>query len=191
MSSLESTFDDLVSRLNSRDPLNPSNSDPFYYLVHRPVETLAIKEKLPGWRGRLQNAGWAPEVVSFGKLMWDIIERSGRWEDWLDAEADVDADERNDAVADVLRAPGGLVDAIAELLAKPPAGVQRVVLFTDLVLLHPFFRVRTIEGLLHDRVGVPAVVFYPGRRVGRDGLSFVDIHREDSNYRCTILGGHL
>lgn len=190
MSSLESTFGDLVSRLASRDPLNPANSDPFYYFVHRPSETLAIKEKLPGWRGRLQNAGWSPEVVSFGTLLWDIIERSGRWETWLEVEADADDEERNDAVADVLRAPGGLVDAVAAHLAAASPGVRKVVLFTDLLLLHPWFRVRTLEGLLHDRVAVPAVVFYPGRRVGRDGLSFVDIHREDSNYRCTILGGH-
>lgn len=191
MSSLESTFDDLVARLASRDPLNPANSDPFYYFVHRPPETLAIKEKLPSWRGRLQNAGWTPEVVSFGKLMWDIIERSGRWDAWLMMEAETPEEERNESVASVLRAKGGLVDAVAAHLAPPPPGVRKVVLFTDLLLLHPWFRVRTIEGLVHDRVGAPAVVFYPGRRVGRDGLSFVDIHREDSNYRCTILGGHL
>lgn len=189
MSSLESTFDDLVSRLASRDPLNPANSDPFYYFVHRPSESLDLKEKLPAWRGRLQNAGWTPEVVSFGALLWDIIERSGRWEDWLAVEADTDDEDRNDAVADVLRAPGGLVDAVAGYLTKREGPARRVVLFTDLVLLHPWFRVRTIEGLLHDRVAVPAVVFYPGRRVGRDGLSFVGIHREDANYRCTILGG--
>ncbi|MES2639730.1 MAG: BREX protein BrxB domain-containing protein [Myxococcota bacterium] len=190
MSSLESTFDDLMGRLDSRDPLNPANSDPFYYFVHRPAETLELKEKLAGWRGRLQNAGWTPEVVSFGKLLWDIIERSGRWDTWLEVEADTDDEDRNDAVAGVLGAPGGLVDAVAAYLAPTP-GVRRIVLFTDLILLHPWFRVRTIEGLLHDRVGVPAIVFYPGRRVGRDGLSFVDIHREDSNYRCTIVGGHL
>lgn len=190
MSSLESTFDELMSRLGNRDPLNPANSDPFYYFVHRPTETLELKEKLPGWRGRLTNAGWTPEVVSFGKLVWEIIDRSGRWQDWLEAESEADDDERNEAVASVLAAPGGLVDAVAAKIGPPPAGTRRVVLFTDLVLLHPWFRVRTIEGMLHDRIGVPAVVFYPGRRVGRDGLSFVGIHREDSNYRCTILGGH-
>jgi hypothetical protein len=189
MSSLESTFAELLNRLALTDPLNPANSDPIYYFVHPPAQSLELKEKLPGWRGRLQNEGYTPEVVSFGRMMWDIIDRSGRWEEWLNAEGDASEEERNDAVADVLRAPGGLVDSVGALLGPPPPGQRRVVLFTDLLVLHPWFRVRTIEGLLHDRIGVPAVFFYPGRRVGRDGLSFGDIHREDSNYRCTILGG--
>jgi hypothetical protein len=38
-------------------------------------------------------------------------------------------------------------------------------------MLHPYFRVRAIESALHDRVSVPTVVFYPGRRVGQFGLS--------------------
>ncbi len=60
---------------------------------------------------------------------------------------------------------------------------------TDAALLHPFFRVRTIESLVHDRVACPTVLFYPGTRVGQLGLRFLGFYSEDANYRSSIVGG--
>jgi len=56
-------------------------------------------------------------------------------------------------------------------------------------MLHPYFRARVLEGVLHDRVKVPTVVFYPGRRSGQFGLHFLGFYPEDGNYRATLIGG--
>jgi len=60
---------------------------------------------------------------------------------------------------------------------------------TDTAALHPYFRARPLEGGLHDRVKVPTVIFYPGRREGQYGLHFLGFYEFDGNYRATLLGG--
>jgi bacteriophage exclusion system BrxB-like protein len=91
------------------------------------------------------------------------------------------------AVSALLRTGGYLVERVAAHLALAPQG--SVVFLTEVEMLHPYFRVRTLESALHDRVGVPTVVFYPGRRSGQFGLHFLDLYPEDGNYRATLLGG--
>lgn len=69
---------------------------------------------------------------------------------------------------------------MAEALESAPEGT--VVLLTEAEPLHPYFRTRTIESRLHDRVKTPTVIFYPGRRSGQYGLHFLDFYPIDGNY---------
>ena len=64
-----------------------------------------------------------------------------------------------------------------------------MVFVTDTIALHPYFRARSLESGLHDRVKVPTVIFYPGRRSGQYGLHFLGFYEFDGNYRATLLGG--
>ena len=66
---------------------------------------------------------------------------------------------------------------------------RTIVFVTDAVALHPYFRARSLESGLHDRVKVPTVIFYPGRRSGQYGLHFLGFYDFDGNYRATLLGG--
>jgi hypothetical protein len=86
MPSLDETFDALLEHLRHPDFLNPARSDPFFYFVHSPSETLQVKQKLPVWSSVLRNEGWVVDEVSLGKLVWNIVAQSGRWEEWLDLE---------------------------------------------------------------------------------------------------------
>ena len=61
MPSLDETFDQLLKHLRQPELLNPAHSDPFFYFVHDPAETLAVKQKLPVWSSFLANEGWAVE----------------------------------------------------------------------------------------------------------------------------------
>jgi hypothetical protein len=124
--------------------------------------------------------------------MWDVILASGRWDAWVEAESDCPTNEVIEAVRDALRTKealgqAGLADSILTLLSQQVP--NRLLLLTDAALLHPFFRVRTIESLVHDRVACPTVLFYPGSRAGQFGLSFLGFYSEDANYRSTIIGG--
>lgn len=187
MSSLDSTFETLRKQLKGSDALNPAKSDPVFYFVHAPHETLDIKDRLSLWSAKLKQDGLEVVTVSMAKLVWDIIDESGRWDAWLEVEPSSETAEINGAVKDVVRGPNGLVGKVAELTAEPVE--NRVLFFTDTGLLHPYFRVRTLESGLHDRVKVPTVVFYPGRRSGQYGLHFLGFHTVDGNYRSTLIGG--
>ncbi len=191
MSSLETSFLELRSRLGSVDRLNPTHADPLYHFVHRPEETAELMRILPRWRARLEEDGWRPDIRSLAERMWQVIDASGRWETWLEEEPESSTSEIIGAVKDALRTkdPGhrlGLAPAILDLVAREEP--DRLLLLTDAALLHPFFRVKAIESLVHDRVAAPTVLFYPGTRVGQFGLRFLGFYAEGPAYRSSIIG---
>lgn len=184
---LDATFDELCQRLQSPDALNPAKSDPVFYFVHAPHQTLELKTKLPLWSAMLRQDGKEVVTLSLADLVWERIDASGRWHDWLEVEPEAELVQINEAVRDVLRAETGLVETVAEYVAQPIPG--RVFFLTDAGLVHPYFRLRSLESGLHDRVQVPTVIFYPGRRSGQYGLHFLGFYSVDGNYRSTLLGG--
>ncbi len=192
MSSLETSFLELRSRLGSVDRMNPTHADPFFHFVHRPEETAELTRALPRWRAKLEEDGWRVHVCSIAEVMWNVLDVSGRWESWLEVEPDSSTAETIGAVRDALRTKEGsgqpgLAPAILELVSRNEP--NRLLLLTDAALLHPFFRVRAIESLVHDRVASPTVLFYPGSRAGQFGLKFLGFYPEDANYRSSIIGG--
>jgi hypothetical protein len=147
---------------------------------------------LPRWRARLEEDGFRVYIVSIAEIMWQVIDASGRWESWIELEGDCTPAEILEAVRDALRTKDdavqpGLAPAILDVVSRREHG--RLLLLTDAALLHPFFRVRAIESLVHDRVGCPTVLFYPGERAGQFGLRFLSFYPEDANYRSSIIGG--
>jgi len=148
---------------------------------------LDLKKRLSRWISKIREAGFDVRRVSLSEIFWSVVENSGRWDLWLEQEADADADQINEAVRDVLRQGNALINRVAEVIESAPEGT--IVLLTEAELLHPYFRTRTIESRLHDKVKTPTVIFYPGRRSGQYGLHFLDFYPVDGNYRSTLLGG--
>jgi hypothetical protein len=187
MDSLDKTFNELLDRIRDPDALNPARSDPVFYFAYPPEMMLDLKKYLQRWTSKIREAGFQVRRVSLADILWDTVDKSGRWDIWLELEADAEADQINEAVRDVLRQGNTLVDRVAEVIESTPEGT--VVLLTEAELLHPYFRTRTIESRLHDKVKTPTVIFYPGRRSGQYGLHFLDFYPVDGNYRSTLLGG--
>lgn len=187
MYSLDNAFNELIDKIRDPDALNPAKSDPVFYFAYPPEFMLDLKKHLARWTARIREAGFEVRRVSLADLLWETIDKSGRWDTWLELEPEADADQVNEAVRDVLRQGNSLVDRIAEIIESTPEGT--VVLLTEAELLHPYFRTRTIESQLHDKVRTPTVIFYPGRRSGQYGLHFLDFYPVDGNYRSTLLGG--
>jgi hypothetical protein len=182
MYSLDNAFNELIDKIRDPDALNPAKSDPVFYFAYPPELMLDLKKRLPRWTSRIREAGFEVRRVSM-----EIVDGSERWDIWLELEGDADADQINEAVRDVLRQGNTFVDRVAEVIESTPEGT--VVLLTEAELLHPYFRTRTIESRLHDKVKTPTVIFYPGRRSGQYGLHFLDFYPVDGNYRSTLLGG--
>lgn len=184
---LNRDFEQLRQRILSPTGLNPAQSDPVFYLVFSPRDTLTVYRLLPGWIARLESDGWKIKTLSLGKLIWELVEQSGRWDEWLEIEDDADQEEINEAIRNVLRTNNVLVEKVAQAVSieKP----KTVALVTDIELLHPYFRLRVIENYLNNKVRIPTVFLYPGRRAGQYGLHFLDFYPEDPGYRSTLIGG--
>ena len=183
---LDAHFEELRQRLGDPDALNPAHSDPIFYFVYLPSQILTMRKLLPGWIARLGNEnGLAVEMLSLSEVMWELVDASGRWDAWLEVEPDHDLEDINEAVRDVLR-DDALVRRVAE---QTTMFRENVVLFiTDVELLHPYFRSRVIENYLNNKVQIPTIFFYPGRRAGQYGLHFLEFYPEDPGYRSTLVG---
>jgi len=188
MPSLDDTFRALRRHLSEPEGLNPAKSDPFFYFVHEPAETLEVKRRITPWSAQLRHDGWTVEVESLSALLWKTVDDSGRWEEWLELEADAEPAELNKSIANVLASDRAFVDAVDRLVSTERPS-KTVILLTDAVALHPYFRCRALESALHDRVKVPTVLFYPGRRSGQYGLHFLGFYPFDGNYRASLIGG--
>jgi len=187
MLSLDDTFRQLQERLRQPDLLNPASSDPFFYFIHDPADTLLLKQKLGAWTAALEHDGWTVEQISLSKLLWKVIDESGRFPEWQAVEADADQSDLNAAIRDVLNSDNTLVKAVAEhVTVEAP---HKIAFLMDALALHPYFRCRGLESGLHDRIKVPTVLFYPGRRSGQYGLQYLGFYPIDGNYRAFLLGG--
>jgi hypothetical protein len=193
---LDRTFDDLLVELSHEDRFTPTHADPFFTLVHEPAQTLELHARLRRWGSVLEKRGFDPEVHSLGALAWDIVEASGRWDDWLDVEERGQYLEASKSMRDVLQRAGegkSLLSRVEQILAARPraneSAPERLVLLTDTALLHPWGRVDKLVSSLHDKISCPTVLFYPGRRMGVYSLRFLDFYPEDGGSpRTTILG---
>ena len=185
---LDEDFEELRGWLGRTDSLNPAHSDPIFYFVFSPRQILTVRRLLPTWIARLRNQnGLTVETLSLSEVMWKLLDESGRWSSWLEVEEDAEQHELNQAVSDVLQTGNALVEQVARrAMTERP---NTILFVLDLEVLHPFFRSRAIESYLNNKVRVPTVFFYPGRRVGQYGLHFLDFYSEDAGYRSTITGG--
>ena len=89
--------------------------------------------------------------------------------------------------------PGETLRGFIVRRVEAVVGAERpgaVVLLTDAAMLHPYVRSRLLESRLHDKVKVPTILFYPGRRSGQYGLHFLGFYPVDGNYRASLIGGN-
>lgn len=184
---LDEIFEELLAKLREPNALNPVGSDPIFYFVYPPSRMLDLKQRLSRWTAKVREAGFEVERVSLSDLLWKIVDESGRWDLWLEYEPEHDVEQMNDAIRDVLQSDNRLIEEVSRRVTT--AQGNKIIFVTEAEMLHPFFRTRVIENWLHDRVKVPVVIFYPGRRSGQYGLHFLDFYPEDPNYRSTIVGG--
>jgi hypothetical protein len=188
MYSLDTAFNELLDKIRDPDALNPAKSAPVFYFCFPPEMMLTVKKHLPRLISRLRkDAQREVRRVSLADVIWEIVDKSGRWDIWLDLEGDADADQINEAVRDVLRQGNTLINRLTEAITYTPK--DTIVFLTEAELLHPYLRTRVIEEYLHNKATVCTIIFYPGERSGQFGLKFLGFYKEDSGYRSTIIGG--
>ena len=84
---LDSSFDQLRKRLLDPNILNPVHGASVFYFVYDPGMILSVRRLMPVWISRLKNEeGIEVETISLAKILWQLIDRSGRWNDWIEIE---------------------------------------------------------------------------------------------------------
>ena len=186
---LDANFDDLVRRIKSPSTTNPQQGSQQFYFVYPPRLVLTVRKRIPVWKARLsERENIKVTVISLSDVVWQVIDASGRWNEWLELEEDFDIEDMNRSVTSALEQNDAFINSVVQRI-KETAGPHDVVFLTDVELLHPYGRTRPLEHALLRQVQQPVVFLYPGKRIGQYGLQFLEFYPEDSGYRSTIIGG--
>ena len=190
MPSLQTNFDELLSRVAYGRELTHASYEPVYYLIFHPHQILDVKRLMPAWTARLTNDGYDVTVFSLADAIADILTRMPVYKMWLaaDRKAPLDWKKTNESLANALT-NGALLKCFEQLLALQEGKPKAIVLVTDLEALHPYMRIGVIEGKLAGKFVVPTVFLYPGERTGKTKLKFLGFYPEDGNYRSFHIGG--
>ena len=129
MYSLDNAFNELLDKIRDPDALNTAKSAPVFYFRYPPEMMLTVKKHLPRLISRVRKEAHREVCrVSLADVIWEIVDKSGRWDIWLDLEGDADADQVNEAVRDVLRQGNTLINRVTEAITSAP---EDTIVFPD------------------------------------------------------------
>ena len=185
---LDSSFEQLRKRLLDPNILSPVHGASVFYFVYDPGMILSVRRLIPVWISRLKNEeGIEVETISLAKILWELIDHSGRWTDWVELEKDFSIQQINEAVSSVLQQDNTFIKTVVDRVLSVELG--KVVFIVDVELIHPYAKTKPIESVLHNKAQLPVIFFYPGERTGQFGLKFLSFYPEDQGYRSSLIGG--
>jgi hypothetical protein len=186
---LDASFEQLRKRLLDPNILSPVHGASVFYFVYDPGMILSVRRMMPGWISRLKNEqGIEVETISLAGILWQLIDQSGRWNDWIELEKDFSIQQINDSVSSVLQQDNAFINTVVNRVLSVKSG--KIVFITDVELIHPYAKTKPIESVLHNKSQIPVIFFYPGERTGQFGLKFLSFYPEDPGYRSSLIGGN-
>lgn len=182
---------ELEPRLALPDPrpaISAYHDLPYAIFQYPPEDELALRAEVAKLKTRLERAGKRVTVVSLADCLHAAL-----------AAEDLDADQLS--LAEETSGPEALIDTLNHVLstdspldaivaerAPTDASPERdVLLLVRAGSLFPFYRTSALLERMMGRVPVPCVLFFPGRREGPAGLSFMGELDPEHNYRARIF----
>lgn len=182
---------DLEPILSAKDPrprLSAYHDMPFAIFQYPETAEFALRQEVALLATRLtQKHGKRVTVVSLSELMKTAITSQVALPKLFEAEKLVGLQQSVESVATLLADQGQLDQLIIQSVPPDADPLVDVMFLTRAGALYPVFRVAPIVERLMGKVKVPVVLFYPGRRVGAAGLSFMGVHDPDYGYRPKIF----
>lgn len=189
-------FDEAFERLRERlstppGQPGPSEGDGLHLFLHAAADVVEVHRRVPRWATALRRAEWAVEIVSLRELLWKVLDGTGLWPEWVDAAGPRDEEKhgvmaiRAQLGSDTSDRAGLFSTALREIVAKE--GERRLVLITEVLALHPWFRAATLPHLLTRSPASRVVVFFPGLRTEPGSLSFLGLHPSETEYRASDI----
>ena len=201
MPSFEDRINDLTRQLTAAaSAVKAQQGDRVFNFHYRPSEWTTFQQQLPRLTQRLRERDFAPHTVSFSDIILSIFEASPIYGALkkMESKAQFSHQQRNESLHRILVGDGSsnpelslaspIVQAIEAAIADAAAQPNGILILTDANVLHPLFRVSSLEQILQGRFQVPTVICYPGEKGGiGDNPSFLGIYPADGNYRSSHI----
>ena len=182
---------DLEPVLRAKDPrpqISAYHNMPYAIFHYPPDEELSVRSELVLLRTRLEQHGKRVTSVSLADCLADALAAEGMTTERIaQAEMRTGTDKVIDTIHMVLSRRQPLDDLVAVRLPENPNPERDIVFIVRAAALFPFYRTSSLLEQLQGKLGVPAVLFYPGELDGVAGLKFMGVLEAEHNYRPKIF----
>lgn len=177
-----------VLELSDPRPLISAYHDmPYAIFRYDPEDEFEMRKQVTLLETRLSQKGKRVKRISLAECLDEAMRSQRPLEQWFAAEREQGVLTVVETIHSVLSEYAPLVDLVAARLPEHADPLVDVVFFTRAGALFPVYRCHTLLEQLHGRLGVPAVLFYPGTLDGTVGLKFMGVIDADPNYRPKIF----
>ena len=178
--------------LRERDPrpkVSAYHNLPYAIFQYDAEDEIEVRKEIAKLRTRLeQEAGKRVTTISLAECMMEALASQEITAEMLaEAEMATGADALIDTLGHVLSTAAPLDVVVSARVPKDAIPSRDLVFLTRAGALFPFYRTSALLERMMGSVQVPAVLFFPGRRDGPAGLSFMGVLDADHHYRARIF----
>jgi hypothetical protein len=186
----------LEPNLRMHDPrkaISAYDNMPYAIFYYPPDEELAVRKEIGLLRTRLERDGKRVTTVSLAECLETALEEDGTKQARIAAdEIKAGVAKMSETLSQILGGDPGcenglLTDVVARQLPSEGDPHRDLFFMVRAGALFPFYRTSAICEQLMGRTNIPGVLFYPGTFDGVTGLSFMDAHDAEPNYRPKIF----
>lgn len=160
---------------------------PYAIFRYDPEDEFELRKQVTLLETRLSQKGKRIKRISLAECLDEAMRSQKSLSEWFDVEREQGTETTVQTVHAVLSEYSPLVELVAARMPEDPDPLRDVVFFTRAGALFPVYRCHTLLEQMHERLNVPAVLFYPGTLDGAVGLKFMGVVDADPNYRPKIF----
>lgn len=184
---IKHSLEPVLEMQDPRPRISSYHDMPYALFRYDPEEEFDLRRQVTLLETRLSQKGKRIKRISLAECLDEAMRSQRPLEEWFAAERDNGTETLVDTVHSVLSDNELLLHLVAARLPEHPDPLRDIVFFTRTGTLFPVYRCHTLLEQLHGRLGVPAVLFYPGTLDGAVGLKFMGVIDADPNYRPKIF----
>lgn len=172
-----------------RKAISAYDNMPYAIFYYPPDEEFAIRREISLLRTRLERDGKRVTIVSLAECLTAALEEDETTVAKIAAnETTAGVAKMSETLAQILEGEHGLLtELVTRRLPSEGDPCRDVFFLVRAGALFPFYRTSAICEQLMGKTDIPGVLFYPGSFDGVTGLSFMDAHEAEANYRPKIF----
>jgi hypothetical protein len=185
---LTKTLEPLLREADPRPKVSAYHNLPYAIFQYEAEDELEVRREIAKLRTRLEQRGKRVTTISLAECMATSLAAADVTAEMLaDGELTAGPDALIDTVAQILASDAPLHEIVARQVPADATAGHDIIFLTRAGALFPFYRTSALLERMMGDVGVPAVLFFPGRREGPAGLSFMGVLDADHHYRARIF----
>lgn len=186
---LTNNLEPVLCERDPRPKVSAYHNLPYAIFQYEPEDEWEVRKAVGDLKTRLeQKHGKRVTLISLADCMAESLAAVDVTAEMLsEGETNAGADALIDTMAQILASDAPLDAIVARHVPKDATFDRDLVFLTRAGSLFPFYRTSALLERMMGNVSVPAVLFFPGRREGPAGLSFMGVLDADHHYRARIF----